>query len=234
MYIDWTYIIIVLPFVILAAIASANVNLTYKRYSRKLSLSGMTGYDVARMILDENNLQHINIEHISGHLTDHYDPKANVVRLSSDVYHGTSMAAIGVAAHECGHAVQHAHNYIPVKIRSAIIPATNFGSRISIPLIMIGIFLSFFGETFIYLAYAGVICFGLTAIFQLVTLPVEFNASNRALKILKNCGRFSDDEIRGSKKVLKSAAMTYVAALAVSLAQLFRLVLIVMQHDRKR
>ncbi|MBQ8425241.1 MAG: zinc metallopeptidase [Clostridia bacterium] len=234
MYIDWTYIIIVLPFVLFAAIASANVSSTYKRYSKKLSLAGKTGYDVARMILDENNLQHIRIEITSGHLSDHYDPRANVVRLSADVYHGTSMASIGVAAHECGHAVQHANNYIPVKIRSAIIPATNFGAKISIPLIVLGIILTLFAENFIYLAYAGVICFGLTAIFQLVTLPVEFNASNRALKILKNCGHFSDDEVRCSKKVLNAAAMTYVAALAVTLAQLLRLALIVMQNDRDR
>ena len=234
MYIDWTYVIIVLPFVIFAMIASANVSSTYKRYSKKYSASGMTGYDVARMILDENNLHNVQIESISGHLTDHYDPRAKVVRLSEDIYNSTSMAAIGVAAHECGHAVQHANNYIPVKIRSAIVPVTNFGSKISIPLIMIGIILSFFGEKFIYLAYAGLICFSLLAIFQLVTLPVEFNASNRALKILKKSGRFSSDELSCSKKVLKSAAMTYVAALTVSLAQLFRLALIVMQHDRDR
>lgn len=234
MYIDWTYIVIVLPFVLLAAIASASVSSTYKKYSKKLSMSGMTGFDVARMILDENNLQNIEIETIPGELTDHYDPKAKVVRLSSDVYYGTSMAAIGVAAHECGHAVQHAKKYVPIKIRAAIIPVTNFGSKIAIPLIMLGIILSFVGEMFIYIAYAGVICFALTAIFQLVTLPVEFNASNRAIKILKNCGKFSSDEIKCSKKVLTSAAMTYVASLAVTLAQLLRLVIIVLQHDRDR
>ena len=234
MYIDWTYIVIVLPFVLFAAIISANVSSTYKKYSKKLSMAGMTGYDVARMILDENNLQNIEIEIVPGELTDHYDPKAKVVRLSSDVYYGTSMAAIGVAAHECGHAVQYAKNYFPVKIRSSIIPVTNFGSKISMPLIALGIVLSFYGEIFIYIAYAGVICFGLTALFQLVTLPVEFNASNRALTILKNSGKFSNDELQCSKKVLKSAAMTYVASLAVTLAQLLRLVIIVLQHDRDR
>lgn len=234
MYIDWTYIVIVLPFVLFALITSANVSSTYKRYSKKYSAAGMTGYDVARMILDKNNLHNVQIESIPGHLSDHYDPRSNVIRLSSDVYHGTSMAAIGVAAHECGHAVQYAKNYFPVKIRSAIIPVTNFGSKLSVPLIILGIFLSFFGETLIYLAYAGVACFALTAIFQFITLPVEFNASRRALNILSDSGRFTSDEVRCSKKVLSAAAMTYVASLAVTLAQLLRLVLIVMQNDRNR
>ena len=232
MYLDWTYIVLVLPFVIWAMVASVNVKTTYNKYSKIYSQAGMTGYQVARMILDKNNLQHIEIETVPGHLSDHYDPKAKVVRLSQDVFNSTSMAAIGVAAHECGHAVQHAKNYVPVKIRSAIITVTNFGSKWAMPLIIIGIILSFFAAQFIYLAYAGVICYALLAVFQLVTLPVEFNASKRALKILSSSGMFTNSEVRSSKKVLNAAAMTYVASLAVTLGQLLRLLLMVMSHDR--
>ena len=234
MYIDWTYIVLVLPAVLFALWASAKVNSTFRKYSKQPVACYMTGHDAARMILDENGLRHVRIEVIPGSLTDHYDPRDNVVRLSEAVYNGSSTAAIGVAAHECGHAIQHATGYLPIRIRSALVPITNIGSRLSMPLIFLGLIFSFLSPVFAYIAYAGVACFSLCALFQLVTLPTEFNASRRAIRVLEGSGRLSHEEIRGSRKVLTAAAMTYVAALAVSLMQLLRLLLIVASNNRRR
>lgn len=234
MFIDWTYIVLVLPAVIFSLWASTRVNSTFKKHSKQYIRCGMTGYDAARMILDVNGLRHVKIERVSGNLTDHYDPRTNVVRLSDSVYNSATAAAVGVAAHECGHAVQHATGYLPIKIRSAIVPITNLGSKLSMPLILLGILFSFMSEYFIYVAYLGVACFSLCALFQLVTLPTEYNASRRAIKALEGCYRMSDDEIEGSKKVLSAAALTYVAALAVSIMQLVRLLMIVKRNDRNR
>ncbi|NLK38626.1 MAG: zinc metallopeptidase [Clostridiales bacterium] len=226
--IDALYIYLLLPAIVLAFWAQIKVGSTYKKYSKVPTRSGMTGYDSARMILDRNGLYHVQIEQIRGELTDHFDPRSNTVRLSSSVYEGTSAAAIGVASHEAGHAVQYAVEYAPMKIRSAIIPVTNFGATLAFPLFLMGIFLAI--PT---LAYVGVAAFGLSTIFQLVTLPVEFNASNRALSALRESHRFSEEEIKGAGKVLSAAALTYVAALAVSLANLLRL-LVLANGSRRR
>lgn len=231
---DWTYLILVLPAMLFAMAASAGVNSTYAKYSKQYSSKNITGAQAARLVLDKNGLQHIPIEQISGKLTDHYDPTANVIRLSGDVYNGTSTASIGVACHEVGHAIQHAVGYTPIKIRSAIVPITNIGSKIAVPLILIGILLSSLGEIFVWLAYIGLIGYSLTALFQLVTLPTEFNASSRALATIQSYNILTPDELSGAKKVLSAAAMTYVAALAVAVAQLLRLVIIVNRRSNRR
>ena len=227
MYFDWTYLFLVLPAMIFAMIASAGVNSTFAKYSKQYSSRGVTGAQAARLVLDKNGLQNIPIEQISGKLTDHYDPRANVIRLSSEVYNGTSTASIGVACHEVGHAIQHATGYTPIKVRSAIVPITNIGSKLAVPLIIIGILCSALSEFFIWLAYIGIIGFALTAVFQLVTLPTEFNASSRALATIRENNILTPEELKGSKKVLNAAAMTYVAALAVAVAQLLRLIILV-------
>lgn len=225
-YFDWTYVILVIPAVLLAMWASANVNSTFRRYSTQYSRRGLTGAEAARRVLDANGLTQVRIEHIPGNLTDHYDPKANVIRLSDNVYSNASTAAIGVACHEAGHAVQHAVGYGPIKLRNAIVPVTNIGSKLSMPLILLGLLLSAFDTKLYYLVYAGIICFGLCAIFQLVTLPTEFNASRRALAAIESGNLLYDEELQGARKTLRAAALTYVAALAVSLMQLLRLVLL--------
>lgn len=207
--------------------AQIKVNSTFSKYSKVSSRRGITGADAARMILDRNGLSNVRIERVSGNLSDHYDPRTNVVRLSDSVYGSDSVAAIGVAAHECGHAVQHATGYGPIKLRMAIIPATQIGSTLAFPLLLIGLFLGMTG-----LAYIGVAFFALSTFFQLVTLPVEFNASSRALETLEGYGTLDDDELKGARKVLSAAAMTYVAALAVSLLNLLRLLSMV--NSRRR
>lgn len=227
MYMDWTYIIFVLPAVIFSLWASARVSTTFKKYAKVHNSRGLTADAAARYILDRNGLRNIRIERISGELTDHYDPTNNVIRLSDSVYGSTSAAAVGVACHETGHAIQHAVGYKPVKIRTAIVPVTNFGSKLSVPLIIVGLLLASFSEVFILLAYFGVICFSLCVVFQLVTLPTEFDASKRALRCIEENGLLSGDELQGAKKILSAAAMTYVAALATSIMQLLRLVIIV-------
>ena len=234
MYLDWTYIVLVLPAVLFSLWASARVNRVFSQYSAGRTRRGMTGAAAARAVLDANGLHQVQITRVSGNLTDHYDPKANVIRLSDSVYDATSCAAIGVAAHEAGHAIQHAQGYVPIKIRSAIVPVTNIGSRLAMPLILIGLVFSAYGDLFISIAYAGVACFGLCTVFQLVTLPTEFNASHRALCALQENGFLYEDELSGAKKVLWAAAMTYVAALAVSLMQLLRLLLLVNGRSRSR
>ena len=225
--IDATYIFLVLPAVIFALWAQFNVKSTFSKYSKIASCSGMTGFDSARRILDATGLGDVRIAHVSGDLTDHYNPTDNTIYLSDSVYGSNSAAAIGVAAHEAGHAVQHATGYTPIKIRSAIIPITNIGSNLAMPLIILGIVLSF--PT---LAYIGVAAFGLSTLFQLVTLPVEFDASGRALKALE--GSLDGDDLASARKVLRAAALTYVAALAVSLVNLLRLLIIVAGNDRRR
>ena len=232
---DWTVLLLV-PTMIFAFWAQINVQSTFKKYSAVRNTRGLTGADVARRILNENGLYHIQVEHIHGHLNDHYDPKAGVIRLSDAVYTSMSAAAIGVAAHEAGHACQHATNYLPIKIRAAIIPATNIGSRLAIPLILIGLAIDLLMQSSVgvIIAYVGVICFSLTAVFQLVTLPTEFNASARAMKALDDCGILTRDELHGARKVLSAAAMTYVAALAVSLANLLRILILVAGSSRRR
>ena len=227
MYIDWTYVVLVLPAVLLSLWASSNVNSTYARYSKQLNSRGMTGAEAARRLLDANGLRNVSVEMTEGELTDHYDPKANVIRLSAGVYGGRSTAAVGVACHEAGHAIQHSVNYAPIKIREAIVPITNLGAKLSMPLIILGLLLGSMSQLFIYLAYAGVALYGLCAIFQLVTLPTEFNASSRALASIEGMGLLQGEELDGAKKVLRAAALTYVAALAVTLMQLLRFALIV-------
>jgi len=226
LYFDWTYLVLVLPCMILAMVASANVNSTFKRYSQQRSMRGLTGAEAAKRVLSANGVHDVRIERVSGNLTDHYDPKANVIRLSDSVYSNTSTAAIGVACHEAGHAVQYAENYGPIKLRAAIIPVTNFGSRLAMPLILAGLLFSGLGELSVTIVYLGIACFGLSFVFQVVTLPVEFNASNRAIRAIESAQLLSDEELKGAKKTLRAAAMTYVAATAVALAQLLRLIIL--------
>ncbi len=232
-YIDWTYIILVLPMVILSLIASASVNSSFKKYSNVFSRRGISAYEAAKKVLEYNGVNNVRIERVRGNLTDHYDPRDNVIRLSENVHDSSSVAAIGVACHEAGHAVQHAKNYLPVKIRTAIVPLTNIGSKLSVPLIFIGLLLSYMGEIYAYIAYAGVALFSLCVIFQLVTLPTEFNASRRAMNGIADAGILDREEAAGARKVLTAAAMTYVAALAVSVMQLLRLLLIVAGSRRR-
>lgn len=221
MYIDPYYFILVLPAMVLALWAQARVKTTFNKYSRVSTASGLTGAEAARRILNANGLGNVAVEHISGDLTDHYDPKANVIRLSDKVYNTASVAAVGVAAHEAGHAVQYATGYFPIKIRSAIIPITQIGSNLSMPLIILGLLFSS-GN----LITIGLVLFSTVALFQLVTLPVEFNASARAVATLSSSGYVSGEEERGVKSVLTAAALTYVAALFVALANLLRLILL--------
>lgn len=227
---DWTYFVLVLPTLLFALWAQARVNSTFNKYSRVRNMRGMTGAQAAQAVLSANGVYGVRIERISGNLTDHYDPKSNVIRLSDGVYDAPTPAAVGVAAHEAGHAVQYAQNYAPIKIRAAIVNVTNIGSRLSLPLIIIGLLLmsvSGLGEFFYYVALAGALCYGLCVIFQLVTLPTEFNASHRALKAIEGSSLLTDEEQKGAKKVLTAAALTYVAALATALAQFVRLLTIV-------
>lgn len=220
-YFDPLYIILVLPAVILALFAQWNVSHTFHKYSRVPTHPGMTGRDAALLVLSRHGLHNVRVEEINGNLTDHFDPRTNVIRLSSSVYRGNNAAAVGVAAHEAGHAVQYAEGYVPMKLRSAIIPATNIGSNLAIPLILLGIVFAVPA-----LAFIGVAAFSLSTVFQLVTLPVEFNASRRAMVAISECGHFGEEEARAARKVLSAAAMTYLAALAVSLANLLRLVIL--------
>ncbi len=229
MYFDWTYVIFVLPMVILSLIAQAKVKSTYAKYSRVLSRRGLTAEQAARMILDGNGLWNVPVVRISGDLTDHFDPRTNSISLSDGVYGSTSVAAIGVAAHESGHAVQYAEGYAPLKFRNAIVPVTQFGAKLSTPLVILGLILSIYP-----LAYAGIILFGAVVVFQLVTLPTEFNASRRALAVLEEGNYLDGEELRGAKKVLSAAAMTYVAAMFTSLMSLLRLIVIVSGNKNSR
>ncbi len=227
MYIDPLYLYLVLPTLLLSLWASMRVKTTFNRYSSQYAASRITGAEAAQRVLMANGVSDVRIERVQGNLTDHYDPRGKVIRLSSPVYDSSSTAAIGVACHEAGHALQYAQGYSPIKLRMAIIPITNFGSRLAVPLVILGLVLSSMGEYFIGIAYLGIWCFAFSVLFQLVTLPVEFNASRRALAAIEHQGMLSETELQGSKKVLSAAALTYVAALAVSLAQLLRLLSIV-------
>lgn len=223
---DWTYLVLVLPVLILSLIASASVNKTFKRYSTQLSSRRITGAQAAQRVLLANGVSGVRIERTAGNLTDHFDPKSNVIRLSDSVYDSTSTAAIGVACHEAGHAVQYAHNYGPIKLRAAIIPVTNIGSKLAMPLILIGLLITAFGDFSTILIYLGIACFGLSLVFQLVTLPVEFNASRRAMATINDSQILTEEEQIGAKKTLRAAAMTYVVATLAALTQLLRLILL--------
>ena len=226
---DWTILVLV-PAMIFAFWAQSRVNSTFKKYAKVHNRRGLTGADAARRVLDAAGLYHVRVERVHGHLTDHYDPRENVIRLSDATYASTGIAAVGVAAHEAGHAVQHAKGYITVKVRTAIIPLTRFGSFLSMPLFILGML--FAGGAYAgggigeILMLTGILFFSFSTLFQLVTLPTEFNASSRAIKALEDGGLLADDELPAAKATLSAAAMTYVAALASSLASLLRLILI--------
>lgn len=226
-YFDATYILVIIG-AVLSLIASAQVNGTFRRYAKVRSMSGMSGAQTARRILDRNGLYNVKIEHINGNLTDHYDPRSKVLRLSDATYSNTSVAAVAVAAHECGHAVQDLEGYEPLRFRSKLVPAANFGSRFGLPIFVAGLV---FGSNTV-LMQIGIWVFLLGVLFQIVTLPVEFNASSRALSMLTEYGILGEQEVDGSRKVLKAAAMTYVAAAASAILNLLRLVLIARGRDR--
>ena len=234
MYIDVTYLVMILPAVIFSLWASWNVKHSYKKYQKQFNARGITGGEAARRVLDANGLRDVPVECVSGTLTDHYDPKARAVRLSEGVWGSSSTAAVGVACHEVGHAIQYAENYLPGMIRQAIVPATNLGAKLSIPLLLLGLVLASWSPKLILLAYAGVALYGLVALFQIVTLPTEFDASRRALRSIEGMGLLEGEELTGAKKVLTAAALTYVAALATTLLELLRLVMIVSGGSRRR
>ena len=226
-------LLLVLVCAVFALWASANVNSTFKKYAGQRSVRGITGAQAAQRVLSANGVTGVRIEQVGGNLTDHYDPRTNVIRLSDSVYSSTSTAAIGVACHEAGHAVQYAVGYGPIKLRAAIIPVTNFGTKIAWPLMLAGLLLSSMSYAFYNLVYVGIACFALSLVFQLVTLPVEFNASRRALTAIEEGNILTDDELVGARKTLRAAAMTYVAAVATSLAQLLRLLAIYGNRRRR-
>ncbi len=218
---DWTYILLIIGMVI-SGIASARVTSTFRKYARVPSTTGMTGADAARKILYSEGITDVEVQHISGELTDHYNPSTKTVNLSDATYGSSSVAAVGVAAHECGHVIQHHTGYAPLNFRTALVPVANIGSRLGIPLVMIGMLFSYNAA----LIKAGIIVFSFGVLFQLVTLPVEFDASARALKLLGSLGILNPDEVRDSRKVLGAAAMTYVASAFAAILSLLRLVLL--------
>ncbi len=226
-YMDWTYILVLIG-AIFSIMASAKVNSTFNKYQRVRSMTGMTGAEAAEKILNQNGIYDVDIQHIKGNLTDHYDPRTKVLRLSDATYGSNSVAAIGVAAHECGHALQHKEEYFPLKFRSAIVPAANIGSRLGIPIVILGMIM---GQNYL-LIQIGIWVFSLAVLFQIVTLPVEFNASSRAMRMLEQYGILGSDEIGKTRKVLSAAAMTYVAAAAASVLQLLRLILLGGRRNR--
>ncbi len=224
-YWDWTYILVIIGAVI-SMIASAKVRSSFNKYSKVMSRSGMTGADVARRMLTDAGIGDVSVAQVSGSLTDHYSPKDRMLRLSDSVYGSSSVAAIGVAAHECGHAIQDKEDYGPLRLRTLSVPLATIGSKVSIPLVIIGIIFGLTG-----LARVGVVLFTLVVLFQLITLPVEFDASKRAVRILERDGILAADELSGAKSVLRAAAMTYVAALLSSVLQLLRLVMLTRRRD---
>lgn len=229
---DWT-ILIVIPGFMFTLWAQYKVQSSFNRYSQATLPGFMTGASVARRILDSNGLHHVPVEMVSGHLSDHYDPRHKVLRLSESVYHGCNVAAVGVAAHEAGHALQDAKSYVPLRFRIALVPICNIGSHLAMPLFLIGLLLAGIGPFAEWLMLAGIIAFSLSVFFQLVTLPVEFNASRRAMRCLEGSGTMNDSQLKGARKVLSAAAMTYVAALAVGLLSLLRLLLIASRYSRR-
>lgn len=222
-YFDPTYILVLIG-VIICLIASASMNATFNKYSKVRSYSGMTGKEAAERVLQSAGIYDVRVEHVSGNLTDHFDPRSKVLRLSDATYGSQSVAAIGVAAHECGHAIQHARGYAPLSFRSALVPVANFGSTIAWPLILLGFLFS--GETSAFLLNLGILAFSLAVLFQIVTLPVEFNASRRAMQVLGDTGMLYGDELSAARKVLTAAALTYVAGAASAILQLLRIVLL--------
>lgn len=228
-YFDPTYIFVLVGLIICLA-ASAKMRSTFSKYSRVRNHWGMTGREAAEQVLHRAGIYDVRVEHISGNLTDHYDPRSKVLRLSDATYNSTSVAAVGVAAHECGHAVQHATGYVPLKLRSSLVPAANFGSSIAWPLILIGLLIN--GQSSALFLNLGILAFSLAVLFQIVTLPVEFNASGRALHLLSGNGMLYEDEVRSVRKVLTAAALTYVAGAASAILQLLRI--IVLSNSRRR
>ena len=226
-YYDPTYILVLIG-VVISLWASAKVNSTYQKYSRTRSYSGLTGAEAARRILNSAGIYDVTVEHVRGNLTDHYDPRARVLRLSDSVYGSSSVAAIGVAAHECGHAIQDEESYAPLRSRSALVPVANFGTKAAIPIIILGLF---FGSSYT-LIQIGLLCFALGTLFQIVTLPVEFNASARAVRILGDSHMLMEEELQQTRKVLSAAALTYVAAALASVLSLLRLFLLFGGRDR--
>jgi len=225
-YFDWT-MLLVIPGLLLGMWAQYKVNSSFQKYQRVLSRSGYKAEDIARVLLDRSSCDSVSIQKTGGSLTDHYDPRSNVLRLSSTVYGSSSVAAIGVAAHECGHAMQKQEGYGALRVRSALVPVVNLGSHLYFPIFLFGIL---FGWE--PLTYVGIACFGLTLLFSLVTLPVEFNASSRAIRALRAGGFLGEEELRGAKAVLDAAALTYVASAISSLLQLLRLLIIARRNDR--
>ena len=223
-YWDPTYILVVIG-AIICMIASAKVKTTFNKYSQYRSYSGMNGAQVAQRVLEAAGIYDVTVRHVSGNLTDHYDPSTKTVNLSDPVYNSYSVAALGVAAHECGHAIQHAKNYAHLSLRSALVPVANFGSMLAWPLILIGLFIN--GRSSTLIIDLGIVLFSAAVLFQLVTLPVEFDASRRALVMLRTQNILSDDELKNTRKVLKSAAFTYVAGAAAAILQLLRIILLV-------
>lgn len=226
-YMDYWYVVLVIPAMILSLIVQFKMRSTYNKYSGIAARSGLTGADMARKVLRDNGVNGVDVVPVSGELTDHYDPKARVIRLSSSVYGSNSIAALGVAAHEAGHAVQHSVAYAPLRIRNNMVPVVNFASSISWWVFIIGLFADM--PAFLY---GGIILFSLATLFHLITLPVELNASRRAVIALTNTGALNDQEIQGTRKVLSAAAMTYLAALIASAASLLRMVLIAQGRRR--
>lgn len=220
---DPTYVLVLIG-VVLSLLASAKVKSTFAKYERIRNSAGLTGRDAAERILHGAGIYDVRIERVSGNLTDHYDPRNKVLRLSDSTYHSMSVSAVGVAAHECGHAIQHAVNYAPIRWRGALVPVANFGSTIAWPLIMIGLFIT--GDSSSLLINLGIIAFSFAVLFHLVTLPVEFNASNRAIRILGSNGMMSREEVGSVKKVLGAAALTYVASAATAILQLLRILIL--------
>lgn len=223
MFYDPTYFLVLIG-VVLSLVASARVKSTFQRYSQMRNSRGMTGAQAAEQVLHGAGIYDVRIERVAGNLTDHYDPRSKVLRLSDTVYGQTSVAAVGVAAHECGHAIQHAKGYGPLKFRNTLVPVANFGAKIAWPLILIGLLIN--SESSWLIMQAGIIAFSLAVLFQLVTLPVEFNASNRAIRVLADRGMMYGEEIVAAKKVLNAAALTYVASAAASILQLLRLIIL--------
>lgn len=221
-FIDWYYIIIVVPAILFAIIAQINIKTSFKKYSRVPSSSGMTGAMAAKEMLEKSGVFDVKIEHIKGKLSDHYDPRSKTIRLSSEVFSSTSMAAIGVACHEAGHAIQHSEKYAPLNFRNAIIPICTIGSNFGIPIALLGLFFNYYN-----VAIFGLLLYSLIAVFQIATLPIEFNASKRAVKAIAATNIFTTEEIPAVKKILSAAALTYIASLLTSLANILRLFLII-------
>ncbi len=229
-YYNWSYFIYMLPLIIFTIIVQAKMSSTFRKYSSIPNMRGLTGLQAAENVLRYNGVTGVRIERVSGSLTDHFDPRTNVIRLSDSVYNSSSIAAVGVACHEAGHAVQHAQGYVPNKIRSAVLPVANLGSKLSWIFIFMGLVIS----AFQFLMYVGIVLFSFSVLFTVATLPVEFNASSRALNCIKETGMLAESEYTGAKRTLQAAAMTYVAATATAIAQLLRLVMIAQSRNNRQ